>query len=82
MIGFLLKSIFGSMEPGQIIKRRMVHRTDPKKDRTVLVISGRVDPLVLAGAMRVLEGNAHARSYSRKKEATQMTVREVSDGRV
>lgn len=67
MIGFLLKSIFGSMEPGQITCRRFFNRSDMAKNRTVIVISGPLDPHVLAGAQAVLKGESHARTFPRKK---------------
>ena len=67
MIGFLLKIIFGSMEPGQITCRRFFNRANAAKNRTVIIISGPLDPHVLAGAQAVLKGDSHARAFPRKK---------------
>ena len=68
MIGFLLKTIFGSMEPGQIVCRRFFNRTDMAKNRTIIVISGPLDPHVLAGAKAVLKGESHARTFPKRKQ--------------
>lgn len=32
------------MEPGQVISRRFFEKLDPKRNRTVIVISGKLDP--------------------------------------
>ena len=72
MIGFMLKLIFGDMEPGQIVCRRFFNRTDMAKNRTVIVISGPLDPHVLAGAQAVLKGESHARIFPKRKRVAQL----------
>lgn len=67
MIGFILKLLFGDMEPGQIVKRRIFHKFDMAKNRVVIVVAGPLDAHTLAGAIDVLRGDAHARRYARKK---------------
>ena len=67
MIGFITKLLFGSMEPGQVISRRFFEKLDPKRDRTVIVVSGKLDPKVLIDAKRILKKTAHARTFPKRR---------------
>ena len=67
MIAFLLESIFGSMEPGQITCRRFFNRSDMAMNRTVIVVAGPLDAHRLDGALEILKGTAHARTFPRIK---------------
>jgi hypothetical protein len=67
MIHFLLSTIFGNMQPGQIVCKRFFHPHNMAKNKTVIIISGPLDPHVLASAQAVLEGKAHSRTFPKKK---------------
>ena len=67
MIGFLLKSIFGSMEPDKPVYQRFFDNFSPARNRTVIVVAGPLDARRLDGALAILKGTAHARTFPRKK---------------
>lgn len=55
------------MEKGDVLITRQLHPTDPKKDRTVIVVSGKLDPKVLIDAERILKKTAHARTFPKRR---------------
>ena len=63
----LLKLLFGSMQPGQVRHKRFFHRYDMAKNRVVIAVAGPLDAHCLADAIKVLKGEAHARSYPQRK---------------
>jgi hypothetical protein len=63
MIGLLMKLLFGDMLTGQVEHRRIFHRYDMAKNRTIIVVAGPLAPGVLSGALEVLKGNSHARRF-------------------
>lgn len=67
MIGFLLKIIFGSMEPEKPVYQRFFDNFSPAKHRTVIVVAGPLDAHRLDGALEILKGTAHARTFPRIK---------------
>jgi hypothetical protein len=69
MIGLLMKLLFGDMLTGQVEHRRIFHRYDMAKNRTIIVVAGPLDARRLEGAKEVLGGKAHARKYPGKCEA-------------
>ena len=67
MIGFIMKSIFGSMEPDKPVYQRFFDNFSPARNRTVIVVAGPLDAHRLDGALEILKGTAHARTFPRKK---------------
>lgn len=76
MIGFLLKSIFGSMEPDKPVYQRFFDNFSPAKHRTVIVVAGPLDAHRLDGALKILKGTHHARRRVGKKKRQE----ELADG--
>jgi hypothetical protein len=67
MIGLLMRLLFGDMQLGQIVKKRLFHKSDMAKNRTIIVVAGPLDAHKLKGAIEVLNGKAHARAFPNKK---------------
>lgn len=68
MIAFILKMLFGTTDPDfasgrKPIVKRFPSKYDPAKDRTVIVIGGKLDSRRLQGAVDVLAGKKHARTF-------------------
>lgn len=59
MTGLLLKLFFGK----GVNYKRFFNRSNPDLNRTVIVVQGDLRPAQLAGALRVLKGEAHARAF-------------------
>lgn len=62
MIAFILKMLFGTTGRELVVKR-FPSKYDPAKDRTVIVIGGKLDSRRLQGAVDVLAGKKHARTF-------------------
>ena len=51
------------MEKGDVLITRQLHPTDPKKDRTIIIVSGNLDARKAADIQRLVKGThtAHRR---------------------
>lgn len=67
MIRLLLKLLFGNMQSGQIEHRRIFHKFDMAKNRTIIIVAGPLDAHRLEGAKEVLKGESHARRFAKRK---------------
>ena len=76
MIGFLLKSIFGSMEPDKPVYQRFFDNFSPARNRTVIVVAGPLDARRLDGVLKILKGTHHTRRRVGKKKRQE----ELADG--
>lgn len=81
MISFILKLLFGNTDPDftsgrEPVIRRFPSKTDPARDRTVIVVAGPLDARRLAGALKILKGTHHARRRVGKKKRQE----ELADG--
>ncbi len=74
MLSFIFNRIFRNMVAGEPRYKRIFDPTNPMRNLTVIVCPGPLDAHRLAGAIDVLTGKAHARTYPRKKGDRQMMI--------
>ena len=54
------KNIFGFMKPGEYQVKRIIHRTDPDKDRTEIIYAGSLSARKVQDIKDILSGKSTA----------------------